>query len=305
MQHRIETSALSVSCHIDGPDWGLPMILLHGWPDDWRTWNKLLPLLHEAGYRTIVPSLRGFGQTRFKSEHAFRSGEMTAIAEDTIELADALDLDRLALVGHDWGARAAYIVASQHGQRLTHLIALSVGYAALDPNQEIGINQIERYWYQWYMALPQGERLVRERRAELARHAWHTWSPSWRFPELEFELTAQSFNNPDWAEITVHSYRQRWGMAEGDPDYAGIEAYMNPAPRIAVPTLVIHGADDHATLPESSEGKQDLFSGRYQRIGLKGVGHFPQREAPEEVARTILDFIAGHDRDVRPLKAAS
>lgn len=266
MQQTIETSALSLSCHIDGPHWGLPMVLLHGWPDDWRTWNKLLPSLQEAGYRTIVPSLRGFGETRFKNEHAFRSGEMTAIAEDTIELAHALDLDRFALVGHDWGARAAYIVASQHGQRLTHCIALSVGYAALDPNKEIGLVQIERYWYQWYLALPQGERLLREKRTELAEHAWRTWSPSWHFSEVEFRLTAQSFNNPDWAEITVHSYRHRWGIAEGDPDYAGIEAFMNPAPPIAVPTLVIHGAEDRATLPESSEGKQGLFPGRYQRI---------------------------------------
>jgi pimeloyl-ACP methyl ester carboxylesterase len=218
MQQTIETSALSLSCHIDGPHWGLPMVLLDGWPDDWRTWNKLLPSLHEAGYRTIVPSLRGFGETRFKNEHAFRSGEMTAIAEDTIELAHALDLDRFALVGHDWGARAAYIVASQHGQRLTHCIALSVGYAALDPNKEIGLVQIERYWYQWYLALPQGERLLREKRTELAEHAWRTWSPSWHFSEVEFRLTGQSFNNPDWAEITVHSYRHRWGIAEGDPD---------------------------------------------------------------------------------------
>ena len=279
------------------------MVLLHGWPDDWRTWNKLLPSLHEAGYRTIVPSLRGFGETRFRNEQAFRSGEMTAIAEDTIELADALDLDRFALVGHDWGARATYIVASQLGQRLTHCIAISVGYAALDPNQEIELNQIERYWYQWYMALPQGERLVRENGAALAEHAWRTWSPSWKFPTAEFRETAQSFDNPDWAEITLHSYRQRWGMAEGAPQYAGIEADMNPAPRIAVPTLVIHGAEDRATLPESSEGKQGLFSGRYHRIVLKGVGHFPQREAPDELTRTILDFIAGHD--VRPLKAAS
>jgi pimeloyl-ACP methyl ester carboxylesterase len=202
-------------------------------------------------------------------------------------------------------ARAAYIVASQHGQRLTHCIALSVGYAALDPNKEIGLVQIERYWYQWYLALPQGERLLREKRTELAEHAWRTWSPSWHFPEAEFRLTALSFDNPDWAEITVHSYRHRWGIAEGDPDYAGIEAFMNSAPPIAVPTLVIHCAEDRATLPESSEGKQGLFSGRYQRIALKGMGHFPQCEAPKEVARTILDFIAGHDRDMRPLKAAS
>jgi pimeloyl-ACP methyl ester carboxylesterase len=190
-----------------------------------------------------VPSLRGFGETRFKNEHAFRSGEMTAIAEDTIELADALDLDRFALVGHDWGARAAYIVASQHGQRLTHCIALSVGYAALDANQEIGLNQIEHYWYQWYMALPQGERLVREKRTELAEHAWRTWSSSWQFPEVEFRLTAQSFNNPDWAEITVHSYRQRWASPKATlimpaSRRSGIPHRLSPCRRLSfmVPT---------------------------------------------------------------------
>ena len=197
MQRIVETELLCIACEISGPAGGFPLILLHGWPDDWQTLNAILPSLHAADYRTIVPSLRGCGETRFKNQSEMRSGQMTAIAEDAIGLADALDLDRFALVGHDWGARAAYIVASRHAERLTHCIALSVGYAALDPDQDIALSQIAAYWYQWYMALPQGERLVRDNGKQLARHAWRTWSPSWKFSESEFEATARSFENSD------------------------------------------------------------------------------------------------------------
>jgi pimeloyl-ACP methyl ester carboxylesterase len=291
VQRIVATEVLSIACQISGPERGSPLVLLHGWPDDWQTWNAILPSLHAADYRTIVPSLRGFGETRFKHQHEMRSGQMTAIAEDAIGLADALGLDRFALVGHDWGARAAYIVASRHAERLTHCIALSVAYAASDPDQDIALSQVAAYWYQWYMALPQGERLVRTNGKQLARHAWRTSSPSWKFPESEFEATARSFENSDWAEVTLHSYRQRWGLAKGHPRYAAMEAAMTPAPVISVPTLVLHGAEDRASLPASSEGKEALFSGPYRRRLIDGAGHFPQREAADNVAALIMGFL--------------
>lgn len=287
----IQTSVLDVTCEVSGPADGRLVVLLHGWPDDVRTWDRVVPTLHAAGWRTLVPYLRGYGPTRFRDRATMRSGQLAALGQDLIELADVMALDAFAIVGHDWGARAAYIAASQCPDRITHCVTLSVGYGTNDPNQGLSLKQVRNYWYHWYMALDRGAALIRADAGVLARFMWESWSPDWRFTDAEFAATAASFDNPDWADIVLHSYRHRWGLAAGDPRYDGLEKKLNPAPPIAVPTLVIHGGGDACNDPATSEGKEAFFSGRYERVVLDRVGHFPQREAPDRVADAIARFI--------------
>jgi pimeloyl-ACP methyl ester carboxylesterase len=220
-----------------------------------------------------------------------RSGQLAALAQDVLDFADALSLDRFALVGHDWGARAAYIVAAVAPERVTYCVSISVGWGTDSPQQPLSLQQARNYWYHWFMALPQGADVVRRQGRELARFLWETWSPPGWFTDSEFEATAVSFANPDWPQVTLHAYRHRWGLAPGDPAYAAVEARLTPPPAIRVPTLVIHGLLDGCTCPETSAGKEALFTGPYQRLVLDGVGHFPQREAPGPVAEAIAAFL--------------
>lgn len=268
------------------------MILLHGWPDDVRTWDGILPSLHAAGWRTIVPYLRGFGDTRFRDVSIMRTGQLSAIGQDVMDLANAMELSAFAVVGHDWGARAAYITASQLPQRVSHCVALSVGYGTNDPKQKLNLRQVKNYWYHWYIALDFGAALVQQERKTFTRFLWDTWSPSWRIADDDFEATAKSFDNPDWADVVVHSYRHRWGLTPGAPEYESLERTLRPAPHIFVPTLVLHGGADACNDPSTSEGRDDYFKARYERMVLDGIGHFPQREEAGKVASTLTRFLS-------------
>jgi pimeloyl-ACP methyl ester carboxylesterase len=186
-------------------------------------------------------------------------------------LADALGLEQFAVVGHDWGARAAYIASCLAPRRVTHCVAISVGWGTNDPNQKLSLRQTQNYWYHWYMALDRGAQLVWNDRLNFTRYIWTIWNPNWRISEAEFGVTAASFENPDWAEITLHSYRVRWLLAPRDPVYEVVEAALAANPIIAVPT----------------------FAGEYQRLVLDRVGHFPQREAPESVGQATVGFLTG------------
>jgi pimeloyl-ACP methyl ester carboxylesterase len=286
-----DTPALSIACELSGPADGRPVVLVHGWPDDARTWDRVLPSLHEAGFRTIVPYLRGCGPTRFRSRETARSGQLAALGQDVIDLADAIGLGNFALVGHDWGARAAYIASVLRPERVTHCAALSVGWGTNDPGQRLALKQVQNYWYHWYMALDRGAALVREDRRNFTRYIWTIWNPRWRMPEEEFAATAASFDNPDWAEVVLHSYRVRWGLAPSYSDCAATEARVAAEPIIRVPTLMIHGGGDPCNDPSTSENKEHFFASRYQRVVLEGVGHFPQRESPAAVADAIVRFM--------------
>lgn len=292
MLQQIETPSLSIACEISGPADGSPVILLHGWPDDVRTWDAMLPGLHAAGWRCIVPYLRGFGPTRFRSEAIPRSGQLSALGQDVLDLADALALQRFAVIGHDWGARAAYIAALLAPERVRACVALSVGWGTNDPDQPLSLQQMQNYWYHWLMALERGAKLVRNRRRELTRHIWEIWNPNWAIADGDFETTAAAFDNPDWAEITLHSYRVRWGHAPRYPDHDAIEARLAADQTIRVPTLVVHGGADPCNGPTTSEGKDHLFADSYRRVVLPDVGHFPQREAPLAVLDAVLGFIS-------------
>jgi pimeloyl-ACP methyl ester carboxylesterase len=220
-----------------------------------------------------------------------RSGQLSALGQDLLDLADALGLNSFAVVGHDWGARAAYIASCLAPERVTQCVALSVGWGTNDPTQKLSLRQTQNYWYHWYLALDRGAELVRNDRLNFTRHLWTVWNPNWRISDEEFSATAASFENPDWADIVLHSYRVRWGLAPTDPAYQAIETRLAAEPTIIVPTLVIHGGRDPCNDPSTSQGKEHFFAGPYQRLVLDRVGHFPQREAPKAVAEATTRFL--------------
>lgn len=284
------TSRLEIAYREWNPEGARTVVLLHGWPDSPACWNAVAPVLSGAGYRVLAPALRGFGPTRFLASETPRSGQLSALGRDLLEFIDVLGLERPALVGHDWGARAAANACGLRDGIASHLVMLSVGYGTNDPAQPISLQQARNYWYHWYMATSRGEAVVREDRKAFARQMWDTWSPTGWYSDKDFDEAATAFEGDDWADIVVHSYRHRWGFAEGDPAYAEDEARLHPAPRLSVPTLILHGAADTCNHPDSSSGRESLFCGRYERHLLQGVGHFPQREASEEVSKEILRF---------------
>ncbi len=286
----VDTSLLRVAYEEWNPAGSRTVVLLHGWPDSIRSWSGVAPGLALAGWRVLVPALRGFLPTRFLSEDTPRTGQLAALGCDLLEFIDTLDLKQPALVGHDWGARAVAIACGLRPGVASHLVMLSVAYGSNDPAQVLSILQARNYWYHWYMATPRGERALRDDRRNFARTMWDTWSPpEWYLPE-EFEATAAAFENSDWADITLHSYRHRWGHAPGDPRYVQDESRLSPAPLLDVPSLLLHGAADGVNHPDTSLGKEVFFRGPYERRLLAGVGHFPQREAPAEVLDALLHF---------------
>ena len=287
----VDTPLLRIGFELTGPERGFPVILAHGWPDDPRTWDPVLPALHEAGFRTHALWLRGYGPTRFLSDRTFRSGQLVALGQDLADFARALGLGRYALVGHDWGSRAAYIASSLDEANVAACVAISTGYGTNSPTQTLSYPQTQNYWYHWLMATARGERLVREDRRAFTRHIWNEWFVAYRPGDDEFERTSASFANPDWADITLHSYRVRWGHASGDPFYTDLEARFDPAPKQRVPTLTLHGALDPVNSPQLSEGKESYFTGPYERRVVAGAGHFPQRECAAEVASQIVDWL--------------
>jgi pimeloyl-ACP methyl ester carboxylesterase len=286
----ITTPTLKIAYETGGPSGGSPVLLLHGWPDDIRTYDHLVPALQQAGFRTIVPYLRGFGGTTFVSKDIMRSGEIVAMAQDAIDVADALELERFTVVGHDWGARIGYALAILVPERVTGIVTMAVGW---QPGElpTPSLKQAQAYWYQWFMATKRGRKLVRSDGKAFARAQWNNWSPPGWFDETIFERTAKSFENPDWPDITWHSYSVRWGEAEKDPRYDELDRRVRAAQSISVPTLMIQGDCDAVSLPVATEGQDKYFTGGYARHVIPGVGHFPTREAPEAIKKLVLEFL--------------
>lgn len=288
-----QTPHLAIAYEERNPHASEIVVLVHGFPDDARTWDALL--MHEpfASARTIVPWLRGYGETRFRDASAPREAHASVLARDLIDLLDALGIERCTLVGHDWGARAGYGAALLAPDRIATLVALAVGYGTNVPGQTMSYAQAKAYWYQWFFATPRGEAALRDDAHALCENLWRTWSPSWRFDTAEFERTARAFENPDFAAIVTHSYRHRWGFASADLSDARAAAddiLLAAIPPIAVPTLVLHGAEDGATLLEATENRDAFFTAAYARVVLPGVGHFVQREAADHVAAAYAAF---------------
>jgi pimeloyl-ACP methyl ester carboxylesterase len=288
----LRTSVLDIACERSGPADAMPVVLLHGFPYDPRGYDDVVALLNEAGFRTFVPYLRGYGATRFLSGETPRSGEQAALGHDLLELLDALKLPRAVLAGFDWGGRAACIVSALWPERVIGLVTCG-GYtiqnnaAALQPaapEQEL------RYWYQYYFHTARGRNGLTENRRALCRLLWSLWSPAWTFDDATFERTARSFDNSDFVDVVRHSYMHRTKSAPGDPRYAAIEAQLAKQPIIRVPTVTIHGAVDGVTPVRGSESHATHFSAHYERRVLANVGHNPPQEDPKAFAAAIFDI---------------
>ncbi len=294
----IRTPALEIGYLESGPAAGPPAILLHGWPSDVHDWDAVAKGLAQAGYRVLVPWLRGFGPTRFLDRAARRSGQQAAIGADLRDFMDALGIKDALLAGYDWGGRAACVVAALWPQRVRGLVTIN-GYAiqdiraaSLGPADEF---QEQRYWYQWYFHTPRGrEGLARNRRG-IAKLLWKLWSPNWNFSDAEFEATAASFDNPDFVDITIQSYCHRYGNAPGDPEYYALEQQLAAQPKISVPTVVLHGECDAVGPPAHSANAGRHFTGRFERQVIPVAGHFLSRENPESVLRAVRSLGVPHD----------
>jgi len=293
----IRTAVLEIFYEDIGAKDDPPVLLLHGWPDAPRGWTKVARALHAKGWRTIIPYLRGSSPTRFLSQDTPRVGAGVVLAQDAIDLADALHLNRFAVVGHDWGARAAYFMAALFPERLTALAALSVAYQPRGEFPVPNFEQSRRFWYQWFQCTEGGLEAVRKDPIGFARIQWDTWSPPGWFDETEFAATSESFLGPDWVAIMLNAYRVRWMSGEAkDARYDELQRKLRSVELLSTPTLVIHGASDFCVGPKESEGLDKFFTGGYQRLLLKGVGHFPQREAPEPVADATIQLLERYPR---------
>lgn len=285
----LETDVLRIAYERRGPTDAPVVLLLHGFPDDVRTWDGVVGPLLAAGYQTLAPSMRGCGGSVFLDPDTPRSGQTVAQAQDAIDLLDQLGIAKAVVLGHDWGARAGYLLAALWPARVERLITLSVGYeTGIKPGDKIPVDQIHAYWYQWFFHTERGHEALKSNRREFCRYIWHTWSPTMQFTDTEFERTAASWDNPDWVDVVLHAYCVRWGAAPPDPRYDALEKQLTPQPKISVPTTVLHGALDGASLAASSEGKEAYFTGPYQRRVLPGVGHYLPREASDAVVQAVL-----------------
>jgi pimeloyl-ACP methyl ester carboxylesterase len=289
---RVRTDRLEIAYEESGPADGAPVLLLHGFPDDVRTWDGVAAPLAAAGYRVIVPYLRGYGPTRFLDPATPRSGEQAALGDDLRALLDALGIGRATLAGYDWGGRAACVVAALWPERVRALVSVN-GYNIQNiakAGRPASARQEYRYWYQWYFHTERGVAGLTENRRGICRLLWELWSPNWRFDDATFERTAASFDNPDFVAVSIHSYRHRYGAAPGDPAVAGIEERLAAQPLITVPTIVLHGAADGVGPPSDSERHARFFAGPYERRVVPVAGHFLPREAPDELVRAVREL---------------
>jgi pimeloyl-ACP methyl ester carboxylesterase len=289
----VQTKVLEISYDEGGPSDGPAVLLLHGWPDDPRGWRKVATRLHAAGFRTVSPYLRGFGPTRFLAGDTVRDGRGVALAQDAIDLANALRLERFAVVGHDWGARAAYTLAALFPERVTRIVGIALAYQPRGSFTLPPFSQARRFWYQWFMTLDGGADAMRADPTGFARIQWDTWSPPGWFDDAEFATTAKSFANSDWTKVTLHAYRGRWQPVASDSRYDVLQSRLSETEAISTPTLMIQGGMDYCDEPSSSEGLDAYFTGGYRRIVLGDIGHFPPREAPDAVADAVIEHLSG------------
>lgn len=283
----ILTSDLDIAYEDGGPSDGPVVLLLHGWPDDASTWAAVAPVLNGAGLRTIAPMLRGSGDTRFRSAATPRTGNSGILAMDAVALLDALQVVRFSVAGHDWGSNMAEALAIGWPERVERMAMLS-SPPRLGGMPTPRFEQAQRQWYHWFQATRRGADAVRNDPRGFAHIMWRNWSPEGWFDEATFERTARSFDNPDWVDVTLHSYRARWDEAEPDPRSQWLEDKVKATRQLALPALYFQGEADGVNPPQVSETVAAKFSGPFERVLLPGVGHFPTREAPEKVAAKLL-----------------
>jgi len=288
---QIRAGVLDIGYVDAGPAEGKPVILLHGWPYDIHSYADVVPLLTAAGYRVIVPHLRGYGTTRFLSSDTPRNGQPAALADDVIQLMDALEIPRAVIAGYDWGGRSADIVAALHPERVKALVAVS-GYligsqqaaqAPLPPEAEL------QWWYQFYFATDRGRAGYAANRHDFAKLIWKLASPKWAFDDATFDRSAAALQNEDHVDIVIHNYRWRLGLAQGESKYDAIEKTLATFPSIGVPTITLEGDANGAPHP-SPESYAKRYTGKYEhRLLTGGIGHNPPQEAPRAFAQAVID----------------
>ena len=289
---QIDAGVLNVGYVDAGPVSGPPVLLLHGWPYDIHSFVDVAPLLASAGYRVIIPYLRGYGTTRFLSDETVRNGQPLAIASDTIAFMDALKIDKAVLAGFDWGARTANIVSVLWPERAKATVSVS-GY--LIGSQELGKMPLPpeaelQWWYQFYFATERGRAGYDKYRREFAKLIWKTASPQWQFDDATFDRSAAAFDNPDHVAISIHNYRWRLGLAEGEAKFDALEKRLAEFPVITVPTITMEGDANGAPHPEPS-AYANKFTGKYEHRLIKGgIGHNLPQEAPQAFAEAVIDI---------------
>jgi pimeloyl-ACP methyl ester carboxylesterase len=288
---QINAGALNVGYAEAGPANGPVVILLHGWPYDIHSFTDVAPLLASAGYRVIVPYVRGYGTTSFLATDTFRNGQPSAVALDTVALMDALKIEKATLAGFDWGARSADIIAALWPERCKALVAVSgyliggqeAGKIPLPPKAEL------QWWYQFYLASDRGRAGYEKNRHDFTKLIWQIASPKWRFDDETFDRTAKAFDNPDHVSIVTHNYRWRLGLVPGESKYDDLEAKLAAGPVINVPTITLEGDANGAPHPEP-EAYAKKFAGKYaHRLINGGIGHNLPQEAPHDFAQAVID----------------
>lgn len=275
--------------HRDADGW--PVVLLHGFPYDIHAYDEVVPRLVAQRARVIVPYLRGYGPTRFVSADTPRSGQQAALGADLLALLDALAIDRAVLAGYDWGGRAACIVAALHPARVRALVSVN-GYNIQDiaaAAQPVEPDKEYRLWYQYYLHGERGRAGLAANRAAFCRLLWSLWSPAWRFDDATYARSAAAFDNPDFVDVVVHSYRHRFGLVEGDPHYDDIERRLAATPAIHVPAITLEGGTDGVQPPGGGRAKLQRFTARHENRTVPEAGHNLPQEAPEAFAAAVLD----------------
>ena len=289
----IEAGVLALAYHEAGPANGPPVFLMHGFPYDIHAYAEVVPVLANAGCRVIVPYLRGYGPTRFLNEATQRSGEQAALGADLLALMDALAIPRAVLAGYDWGGRACCVVAALWPQRCAGLVSYN-NYNIFDHARALEPDTPEnerKLWYQYYFHSERGREGLRRNRRGVARLLWETWSPTWQFDDATFDRTASAFDNPDFVDVVIHSYRHRFNLVPGDPAYAGIERQLALQPPITVPTITFDGADDGVRPPSPASAHAHRFTGAREHHVVPGAGHNLPQEKPAVFAQAILELM--------------
>jgi pimeloyl-ACP methyl ester carboxylesterase len=296
----IQTPVLDIAYEDSGDPRGFPVVLLHGFPDDVRAFDDVAPPLAKAGYRVLVPYLRGYGPTRFRDASAPRMAEQAAIGQDLLDFADALGLKQVAVAGYDWGGRAAAIAAALHPDRVRAAVIIG-GYTIQNvfaPPQPAAPEVEREFWYQWYFNTERGRAGLAANRRSLCKLLWQTWSPGWRFSDETYNRTAPSFDNPDFVDLVIHSYRHRNGNAPGEERFQTMERQLAQRPKIAAPSILLYGATDPLARPspDVTPAERAVFPALVARRVIPGAGHFLPREKPETVSSALLELLQGGTR---------
>ena len=288
------TEELNIGYEEHGDPEGFPIILLHGFPYDIRSWDQVIPPLVNSGNRVLVPYLRGYGPTRFRYSDAPRMAQQSAIAQDVVDFANSLLIEEFALSGFDWGNRAACIVSIFHPHQVKAFVSIG-GYAVQDTvNEELpaSADSEAKLWYQWYFNTEQGRVGLERNRRDIIRYLWETWSPNWEYSSEVFDASAASFDNPDFVEITLHSYRHRHMNALGDDRFIEIERELSKGPSIEVPSIVLRGRESGLWSPSrGSEKDKEKFDQLIDWRIVDGAGHDLPVQRPDQVSSALLELI--------------